>query len=98
MDYIEARNIKHKLDKDVDVASKLLRAIPGISSGPMGLTPDIVKFRPDYIKAKNEYNIAANKAKLWNKLFLKTFKKEYEQERILLRKVKLLNTDDKIKI
>jgi len=37
---------------------RALNAIPGLGSGAMGLTPDSVKARPDYQKAKHESRMA----------------------------------------
>ena len=40
------------LEREYLEASRALKAIPGVGSGPMGLTPDDVKARPEYREAK----------------------------------------------
>lgn len=50
MNYAEFKALREPLEARQDAASKSLRAIPGISSGPMGLTPD-----DNYIPATGRY-------------------------------------------
>lgn len=47
-----------RLESAVSEAGAALRAIPGVSSGPLSLTPDSVKARPDYIAARRAYDAA----------------------------------------
>lgn len=46
------------LEAESKAASDAWRAIPGVSSGPMGLTPDCVKASPEYRAAKARYDRA----------------------------------------
>ncbi len=47
-------------------AGKAMKAIPGIGSGPMGLTPDHVKFSPAYRAAKAASDAAFAKLRKLN--------------------------------
>lgn len=47
-----------RLESAVNEASAALRAVAGVSSGPLSLTPDSVKARPDYIAARRAYDAA----------------------------------------
>lgn len=71
----------NELEDAADAASKRLRAIPGISSGPMGLTPDAVKVTPEFRKARADYDAAAKTLKTYAAWYVKTFKKEITAER-----------------
>jgi hypothetical protein len=51
---------KDQLWNEMMVASKSLRAFP---KGPMGLTPDAVKFSPEYQSALRTYRIAESNFK-----------------------------------
>lgn len=68
-----------ELSAVADAASKALGAIPGVSSGPMGLTPDSVKQTTEFKIANRNYQIATEAMRKFNKegWFTKTFKKEY---------------------
>lgn len=52
--YAEAKDARDQLDQLRRRACANLAAIPGVGSGPMGLTPDAVKFSPAYRAAKAE--------------------------------------------
>lgn len=69
------------LDAHYSAACKNLSAIPGISSGPMGLTPDNVKARPDYRIAKAAFDKAFAKMRAFNAVYVKQYKKELAAER-----------------
>lgn len=43
---------KNALYAEMKAASKVLKAIPGVNSGPNGLTPDSVKQSPEFRAAK----------------------------------------------
>ena len=81
MNYAEAKQLKAQLEGNLDVASKALRAIPGIGSGPMGLTPDAVKNSPEYRAASAAYDVAFAALRNFNGQFVKAFKAEYAAER-----------------
>jgi hypothetical protein len=69
------------LSEAAEVASKRLRAIPGIGSGPMGLTPDAIKFSPEYREASAAYQRAAGILKDYAKGYCRTFKREIAADR-----------------
>lgn len=65
----------------VVMASKRWNAIAGIGSGPMGLTPDAVKFSPEYRAARAAYERAHAAAAKFNRSFCKAFARELREER-----------------
>ena len=76
--YEEAKRIKDQLGAVCDEHSKKLQVFP---RGPMGLTPDHVKASTEYKKATADYAASNQRAKAYNQLFLKKYKKEYAAER-----------------
>jgi len=69
-----ALEVQQMLQKNLDVASKKFASFP---TGAFGLTPDEVKFSPEFIEAKNDYNKAHKELRSYNTIFLKEYKKEY---------------------
>lgn len=67
------------------MASERLRAIPGISSGPMGLTPDSVKQGAGYRSAKASYDHWHAMARAYNRTYTKAFARELAAERAARR-------------
>lgn len=80
MTYDEAIAIKQALEEALDGASRRLKAVPGIGSGIMGLTPDHVRATREYQDASAGYEAARVKLRKFNGAFLKAFKKEYREE------------------
>jgi hypothetical protein len=62
-------------------ASRALNAIPGIGSGPMGLTPDAVKFSPAYRLARARYDKAAAELRAFAGMMSRNFPRELKAER-----------------
>ena len=81
MTYDEAKKIKARLEENVELTANTLRAIPGVGSGPMGLTPDAVRTSPDYRAACAAYDKAFAALRDFNGKFTKAFKAEYAAER-----------------
>jgi len=81
MNFDIAKEYKKQLEKAEKEASDTLNAIDGISSGPMGLTPDSIKSNPEYQKAKQAYELAFNTLRNFNGWYCKQFKKEIREER-----------------
>jgi hypothetical protein len=81
MNYAAAKLVKWRLELEVALASKAFRAIAGIGSGPMGLTPDAIKFSPDYRLAKVRFDVAFAALRDFNGEFHKTFAAEIKAER-----------------
>ena len=78
MNFQEALEISKKFDTEISRLSKILNSYP---SNSMGLTPDSVKFSPQYQSDTNNYNKVAKQYREFNKFFMKTFKKEYAAHR-----------------
>lgn len=61
------------LQSEADAASKALQTFP---RGPMGLTPDSVKFSPEFRAAKAAYDRAEAALRAFNGKHAKSFAKE----------------------
>lgn len=70
-----------QLEREAAAASAAWRAIPGVGSGAMGLTPDAVKFSPEYRAARTAYESAAGRLARLNKAMAREFKAELREER-----------------
>ncbi len=81
MNYEEAKTMRDARDAETVAASQALRAVPGISSGAMGLTPDHVKASLDYRVARLRYDTARERLRKFNVLFQRAFKKEIARDR-----------------
>jgi hypothetical protein len=80
-DYAIAKQVKAQLEIECGLASQALRAIPGIGSGPMGLTPDAVKATPEYREAKARSDATFAALRNFNGKFVKLFAAEIKAER-----------------
>lgn len=69
------------LESDYSVASRNFKSIPGVGSGPMGLTPDDVRARPDYHVAKQAMDKAFAELRAFNAVYVKRYKNELAAER-----------------
>lgn len=76
--YVTARD---GLQRQLDLASAALKAIPGIGSGPMGLTPDHIRAGADYQNARRAYDTAHSRLARLNGANVKRFAPELRQER-----------------
>lgn len=74
----EMRSVIEAQERD---AAKALRAVPGLGSGPNGLTPDSVKFSEPYRAAKAEYEARRQMLRRFNQWFTRTYKAELRAER-----------------
>ncbi|KUL94307.1 hypothetical protein DK26_14925 [Bosea sp. WAO] len=79
--YESAKLHRAHWDKLVADASARLKAVPGVGSGPHGLTPDEVKRRPDYQQARAEYQRLFSASRNWNRHFVAVFGAEIRAER-----------------
>jgi hypothetical protein len=77
----DAKAERLALEAAAKSAGGQLKAIQGVGSGPMGLTPDAVKFSPEYRRAYAHYHRAANALRRFNAIFVKRFAIELRQER-----------------
>lgn len=80
----KAKEIQEALNLAANNASKVLKDIVGDEVGPMGLTPDHIKFSPEYQSALATFNHANARSRAFNGPFVKQFKKELAE----LRKAK----------
>lgn len=76
--YAEAKRVVDKIQSESNAASAALQTFP---KGATGLTPDAVKFSPEFKAAKTRFNVAVARERSANAWFYKTFKKEIRAER-----------------
>ena len=81
----EAMKRKEILELDVSVTSAAFKQFP---KSPNGLTEDAVKRTYKYQAVKENYRMAFERLRSFNKWFLKNYKKEYKQHRKDLTSVK----------
>lgn len=67
-----------EIEANVKAASAALQAFP---RGPNGLTPDAVKFSPEFKAARHAYEVAADQLRGANESFVRQFRKEIRAER-----------------
>lgn len=85
---IEAKALKAQAEANNNIANQALHMVAnrlmqeqGLEQAANGLTPDSVKFHPEYKAAKAVYDKSFNDLRNVNAWFTKTFKKEYAAER-----------------
>lgn len=76
MTFAEAKARYDELYAAAKRASDALQAFP---SGPMGLTPDDVKFSPEFMAASAAYRTAAKRSRDYNTWFIKNYAREYRE-------------------
>lgn len=88
MSYAIAKVTASLLNSDYTAAIRNFKAIPGVGSGPMGLTPDDVRARPDYRIAKQAVDKAFAELRAFNSMYVKRYRKELATERKIKREGK----------
>lgn len=83
--YAMARQIRDKIQADADAAGARLRAIPGVGSGQLGLTPDAVKSTREYQSARAAWESAFATLRAFNAEYCQRFKREIRAERDAMR-------------
>jgi len=85
--YTEAKAKCDAIEARMKTASDALRRFP---RGPMGLTPDAVKFSPEYRAAKLAVDRTFAELRAFNTWFVRQFKKEIKAEidAMRLRRIK----------
>ena len=78
MTYENAKARQSELEKKVTDTSAVLTTFP---YGPMGLTPDSIKFSLEYMAAKADFTVAFTALREFNRRFVKIYAKEYRAER-----------------
>lgn len=79
--FIAARQTQAELEAAAKAASDVWRAVPGVGSGSMGLTPDAVKLGAEYRSARAAYERAADRLKRFTALMVREFGPELRAER-----------------
>lgn len=80
MTYAIAKQVAQQLNDNYDAAIKTLKAIDGVGTGPMGLTPDAIKFGAEYRAAKAVMDKAFADLRKFNSMMTKQYKKEINAE------------------
>jgi len=75
------------LEQQVASTTEAFRKIPGVGSGPMGLTPDHIRLSPEYRNAKAAFEAAFAALRNFNGKYIKIFKAEIAAERREKRKL-----------
>lgn len=78
--YAMARQIRDKIQADAHAAGARLRAIPGVGSGQLGLTPDAVKSTREYQSARAAWESAFATLRAFNAEYCQRFKREIRAE------------------
>lgn len=85
MNYAEAKAQNAAITAAHDAAGATLLAIPGVGTGAMGLTPDRVKFSPEYTAAHRAERAAFAALRNHNAFMVKNFKREMAADRAARR-------------
>ena len=70
-----------RLEIQHQTLSAQLNAVPGASSGPLWLTPDSVKAKPEWQRLKRETDEALYALQSFNRWYVKKFAKELREWR-----------------
>lgn len=81
MCYEVAKEMKAVMEAREREAAAVLKAVRGDAVGPMGLTPDAVKFSPEYRQAKGDWQACNDAARRFNAWFYREFKAQVKAER-----------------
>lgn len=81
MNYLEAKEISEEMNKRVDTTSNTLNS-KYTQRTSLGLIPDSVRNTYEYKSDKLAFDTAFNELKSFNKIYVKTFKKEIRAERL----------------
>jgi hypothetical protein len=81
MAYEQARAKQSALWSASTVAAEALKLIPGVGTGPMGLTPDSVRSTPEYRAARAAADRAFRELQAYNAWLVKTYAAESRAER-----------------
>jgi len=85
MNYIEAKEYKHKLESIVETYSERLQ---GFKKNNLGMIPNEIRETEEYKEAKLDFDKFFNQLQEFNKYFMKQFKKEYSKERAERRRAR----------
>ena len=77
----QATQMRDTFDAQARDAGRALRAIEGVGSGAMGLTPDAVKASAAYRDAKRRFDWDFDNLQKFNAWYVKAFKRELAAQR-----------------
>ena len=77
----QATQMRDAFDAQMRAASQALRAVDGVGSGAMGLTPDAVKASAAYQEAKRRFDWDFDNLQKFNAWYVKAFKRELTAQR-----------------
>lgn len=89
MTFAVAKAAQAAIEDEWNRAGAALRAIPGVGTGPMGLTPDTVRALPEYRAVKLAYDSAFARLRAFNGAFVKAYGRELREERNARRSSKV---------
>lgn len=89
LSWAEFRAERDRLMAENEAASRAWNALPGVSSGPMGLTPDAVKASPAYRAARARYEASHAALRAFNRAHAASFTKETAREIVERRAARL---------
>jgi hypothetical protein len=81
MTFEQATILRDTFSRLSNEAALSLRSISGVGSGPMGLTPDNVKFSPEYRAAKIAFDCAFRNLQAFNKRYVREYKTELRAQK-----------------
>jgi hypothetical protein len=81
----QATHMRNIFEAQMKDAAQALKAIEGVGTGWMGLTPDSVKASPKYQEARRRFDWDFDSLRKFNTWYVKTFKRELAQERAAKR-------------
>lgn len=76
--YEQAMQVRDQLESELKIASDVLQRFP---KGAMGLTPDEVKFSPEFKLASKNYDNAFRTLRKFNTIYVRQFRKEINAAR-----------------
>lgn len=79
-DYTTAKEEKLRLEKELDVAEKNLKAIRGIDSGLMGLTPEHIRNSAEFQAARRLFDQKMKQMQDFNRQFIRIHGKRWREE------------------
>lgn len=89
LDYGLFKAIRADLESAHAAAVRELRTIPGVGAGQMGLTPDAVKFSPEFRACKSALDVAAARLRSFNGAHAARFAKEIRADIATARAARL---------
>ena len=90
-EYAAFKAARHLLELELAAASSAWRAIAGVGSGPLGLTPDSVKCSPEYAAAARRYRAAHMALRDLNGRNVRRFARELAADRAAARQAAAAN-------